>query len=176
MNATTQFVALYNSPVGKIYYSYTDKSLTGLWFKDQKYSPIIPDIPEHRLMYFKTYISELTKYWLDIYFQGVIPNFVPQMTLSGTPFRMKVWQKLAQIPYGQVRTYGQIAEEIAAETQSKRVSARAVGAAVGHNPISIIIPCHRVIGASGKMTGYAGGIDKKIKLLKIEGLSSKLHI
>ena len=108
--------------------------------------------------------------WLDLYFGGKEPDFTPAVSLRGTPFRTAVWQILQKIPYGKTMTYGQIAEKLARET-GKPVSARAVGGAVGHNPVSLIIPCHRVIGADGSLTGYAGGTERKAALLRMEGYS-----
>ena len=111
--------------------------------------------------------------WLDIYFSGCSPDFVPPMHLDGTEFRMKVWQLLQQIPYGRTISYSDIAKQIAAQQGRQKMSAQAVGGAVGANPIAIIIPCHRVVGKNGSLTGYAGGLDKKIALLKIEGHDMK---
>lgn len=108
--------------------------------------------------------------WLDVYFSGKAPNFTPPLSMEGiSPFRKRVWEIMLEIPFGQVSTYGQIAKQIAAET-GRNVSAQAVGGAVGHNSISLIIPCHRVVGTNGSITGYAGGIDKKLALLKMEGV------
>ena len=120
-----------------------------------------PDIPQKNLPIF-----DEVKIWLKIYFSGREPNFTPKLHMIGTNFRLEVWKILMQIPYGKITTYGEIAEKL-------NSSARAVGGAVGHNPISIIIPCHRVIGTNGNLTGYAGGIDKKIKLLQLEGVQIK---
>ena len=103
-----------------------------------------------------------TKRWLDIYFAGRQPDFTPPLHLIGSDFRRRVWKRLLEIPYGQTTTYGALL--------GGGMSAQAVGGAVGHNPISIIVPCHRVIGANGSLTGYAGGIDKKIGLLTLEGV------
>lgn len=108
--------------------------------------------------------------WLDVYFSGKAPNFTPPLSMEGiSPFRKRVWEIMLGIPFGQLSTYGQIAKQIAAET-GRNVSAQAVGGAVGHNSISLIIPCHRVVGMNGSITGYAGGIDKKLALLKMEGV------
>jgi len=109
------------------------------------------------------------KRWLDIYFAGKEPNFTPPLHPIGSAFRQSVWEILLQIPYGKTTTYGEIAHKMAEKTGCSRMSAQAVGGAVGHNEISIIIPCHRVVGTNGSLTGYAGGIDKKMKLLKLEG-------
>ena len=115
-------------------------------------------------------VFDQTKRWLDLYFSGREPGFMPALNPAGSAFRRAVWEILLKIPYGKTTTYGQIAREIAAARGLAKMSAQAVGGAVGHNEISIIIPCHRVIGAHGNLTGYAGGIDRKIKLLKLEGI------
>lgn len=117
-----------------------------------------------------TPVLEQTKEWLIIYFSGREPDFCPPVHMTGTPFQLSVWKILQQIPYGKTVTYGEIAKEIAREKGLSRMSAQAVGGAVGHNKISIIVPCHRVIGKDGSLTGYAGGIDKKMKLLDLEGV------
>lgn len=106
--------------------------------------------------------------WLDTYFKGEDPGPIPPVRLRGTPFRRMVWQLLQAIPYGHTVTYKEIAEKIIRKTGAERMSAQAVGNAVGHNPVSIFIPCHRVIGSNGNLTGYAGGLDKKVGLLKVE--------
>ena len=109
-----------------------------------------------------------TTQWLDVYFAGKEPDFTPLLHLVGSDFRQAVWNILLSIPYGRTMTYGQIAKQLAKNTGIDKMSAQAVGGAVGHNPISIIVPCHRVVGASGSLTGYAGGLDKKIALLELE--------
>lgn len=109
-----------------------------------------------------------TKRWLDIYFTGREPGFLPPLHPIGSAFRQSVWELLLRIPYGQTTTYGEIAQELAAKRGLARISAQAVGGAVGHNEVSILIPCHRVVGMSGSLTGYAGGISKKAKLLELE--------
>lgn len=141
------------------------EAITGLWFDGQKYfgSTIETDCFECDLPVF----NELKK-WLDIYFAGNEPEFMPDILIHTTPFREAVWKILAEIPYGRTVTYGEIAEAVSTGSGGKRVSARAVGGAVGHNAISLIIPCHRVVGSDGSLTGYAGGIEKKIKLLALE--------
>ena len=113
------------------------------------------------------------KTWLDIYFSGREPDFKVPLHFTGTDFQNEVWEILYSIPYGQTTTYGEIAKRLAASRGLKRMSAQAVGGAVGRNEISIIVPCHRVVGSSGSLTGYAGGIDKKIELLKLEGAWKK---
>ena len=106
--------------------------------------------------------------WLDIYFTGKEPDFMPPLHPIGSAFRQSVWKILLQIPYGQTTTYGEIARQLAEKQGRSKMSAQAVGGAVGHNEISILIPCHRVVGTSGSLTGYAGGINKKIRLLELE--------
>ena len=108
--------------------------------------------------------------WLDIYFTGKEPDFTPPLNLRASPFRREVWEIMLTIPYGRTMTYGEIAEKIACRHGIERMSAQAVGGAVGHNAIPIIIPCHRVIGKNGNLTGYGGGIERKIKLLELEGI------
>lgn len=163
-----QFV---DSPMGEITLSGTSKGLTGLWLPGQRGSvaTLSPDISPGNLPVF-----EETVRWLELYFQGNIPNFTPDLNPQGSKFRQRVWELLLKIPYGETVSYGDIASVIAAERGISRMSAQAVGGAVGHNPISIIIPCHRVIGSDGSLTGYGGGLDKKIRLLGIEGIPYRL--
>ena len=118
-------------------------------------------------------VFDQTKRWLDLYFSRREPGFTPALNPAGSAFRRAVWEILLKIPYGKTTTYGQIAREIAAARGLAKMSAQAVGGAVGHNEISIIIPCHRVIGAHGNLTGYAGGIDRKIKLLQPGGVDMR---
>lgn len=110
-----------------------------------------------------------TAKWLDIYFSGKEPDFTPPYRLSGTDFQLRVWEKLTRIPYGKTAVYSELAAEIAKETGKSKMSAQAVGGAVGKNPIAIIVPCHRVIGKNGSLTGFAGGIEVKKRLLELEG-------
>ena len=143
------------------------QSLTGLWFDGQKY--FADNLPEEHIKRQLPVFMQAAE-WLDVYFSGKAPNFTPPLSMEGiSPFRKRVWEIMLEIPFGQVSTYGQIAKQIAAET-GRNVSAQAVGGAVGHNSISLIIPCHRVVGTNGSITGYAGGIDKKLTLLKMEGV------
>ena len=114
-----------------------------------------------------------TRHWLDLYFQGKKPDFTPKLHLTGSDFRMEVWKLLLEIPYGETTTYGTLARKLAEKQGLTHMSAQAVGGAVGHNDISLIIPCHRVVGASGSLTGYADGVDKKIKLLELERADMK---
>lgn len=118
-------------------------------------------------------VFDQTRRWLDLYFSGRKPSFMPTLNPAGSAFRSAVWEILLKIPYGQTTTYGQIAREIAAARGLAKMSAQAVGGAVGHNEISIIIPCHRVVGTHGSLTGYAGGIDRKIKLLQPGGVDMR---
>ena len=155
----------YKSPLGDILLAADEIGLTGLWFEGQKYfANTLPD--EHLPQ--ETEILTEAKKWLDVYFSGEEPKFTPPLHPIGSTFRQTVWQILLQIPYRQTISYGEIARKIAELKGTSRMSAQAVGGAVGHNEISIIIPCHRVVGTNGSLTGYAGGIDKKISLLELE--------
>lgn len=159
------YIDRYHSPLGDITLASNGEALTGLWFEGQKYfgDTLSSQQEEKELPVF-----EETKRWLDIYFQGKTPDFTPPLLLETTPFRRAVGEIMLSIPYGQTMTYGEIAERIATQRGIPKLSAQAVGGAVGHNSISIIIPCHRVVETNGSLTGYAGGIDKKIKLLRLE--------
>lgn len=151
---------VYNSVLGNITLASDGNALTGLWFDGQKYfGATLPQ--EHKPA--RLPVFEDTARWLDVYFSGKIPDFTPPISFAASPFRREVWQILLSIPYGKTMTYGEIAGRMGV------MSAQAVGGAVGHNPISIIIPCHRVVGTNGSLTGYAGGIDRKTKLLELEG-------
>ena len=155
----------YDSPLGGILLAADEVGLTGLWFDGEKYFADTLD-PEHKAQ--ETPILREAKRWLDVYFRGQEPDFTPPLHPIGSPFRQEVWALLLQIPYGQTTTYGALARQLAAKQGKTRMSAQAVGGAVGHNEISLIIPCHRVVGTNGSLTGYAGGIDKKAKLLTLE--------
>jgi len=181
------YIYHYQSPLGDILMagiiSGTEiSSLTGLWFENQKYfaATLGPEYKEELLPVFQD-----TTRWLDIYFSGADPDFTPNLRISATHFRKAVWDILMTIPFGKTMTYGEIAKMLAgrednsrqtvsgakalsAATRAVGAGARAVGAAVGHNPISLIIPCHRVIGADGHLTGYAGGLERKRRLLALE--------
>lgn len=156
----------YDSPLGGITLGSDGKALTGLWFDVQDHFavPMPPKAECRRLPVF-----DETCRWLDIYFSGRDPGFTPELALRGTPFRKAVWEILLTIPFGKTMSYGEIASAIARQRGVPCMSSQAVGSAVGHNPVSIIVPCHRVIGADGSLTGYAGGLDKKARLLSIEG-------
>ncbi len=155
------YESFYDSPLGKIILKSDGKALTGLAFCNESIK--VPSSAARSLPMFAESIR-----WLDIYFHGGIPDFIPALSLEGTTFQKEVWEILKSIPYGGTMTYGEIGKVIAKRKNMKRMSSQAIGQAVGHNPIAIIIPCHRVIGANNKMTGYAGGIDKKIALLNLE--------
>ena len=148
----------YESPLGQITMAGEGEALVGLWLEGQKHFPstLGTDAVEGWLPVFGE-----TCRWLDVYFSGVQPDFIPHLDLRGTPFRRTVWEQLLTIPYGNTISYGELARRIAA-------SPRAVGGAVGHNPVSLIVPCHRVVGADGRLTGYAGGLDLKARLLQLE--------
>lgn len=159
------YIFHYTSPLGEITLASDGEALAGLWFDGQKYfaKTLYKENTESELPIFEQTIN-----WLDIYFSGKAPDFTPPLNLQTTEFCKSVCKIMLTIPYGQTMTYGEIAGIIAKQKNLTRMSAQAVGGAVGRNPISIIIPCHRVIGANGSLTGYAGGLDKKIKLLKLE--------
>lgn len=163
------FFQYYNSPIGRILLMSDEATLKGLWFDNEKRSSQMEEALKTNE---STQVLDITKRWLDIYFSGREPDFTPKLNPDGTAFRLAVWKKLLQIPYGQTTTYGEIARQIAAERNIPRMSSQAVGGAVGNNDISIIIPCHRVIGANGNLTGYGGGIDRKIMLLKTEHIDT----
>ena len=159
----------YDSPLGGILLSADDKGLTGLWFDGQKYFAYGLAESEACEEQENSILTE-AKCWLDIYFSGKEPDFDLPLNPTGTDFQKRVWSILCTIPYGKTMSYGQIAAQLAAEQGAAHMSAQAVGGAVGHNPLSIIVPCHRVVGTNGSLTGYAGGIDRKIKLLTLEGV------
>lgn len=141
-----------------------DKNFKGKSLFNEKNKVSGEDICENK-------IFDETKKWLDIYFSREDPKFTPKLNIKGSEFRKDVWKILLEIPYGKTLTYKAIAEKLVMSGKYKKMSAQAVGGAVGHNPISIIIPCHRVVGASGSLTGYAGGLDRKVKLLELEGVN-----
>lgn len=159
------FTQPYHSPLGGILLAADEIGLTGLWFDGAKY--FADNLPtEHTKQ--ETPILAETRRWLDLYFSGKEPDFMPPLHPMGSPFRLAVWSILQQIPYGETTTYGEIARELARQKGMVRMSAQAVGGAVGRNEISILIPCHRVVGSNGSLTGYAGGIEKKKRLLELE--------
>lgn len=148
----------YESPLGPLLLSWKGETLTGLWMNRQMPEPGKP-------------IPEAVRQWLDAYFLGCPAEISFSLEPEGTAFQKQVWKRLLTIPYGQTRTYGEIAREMAELTGKETMSAQAIGQAVGKNPISILIPCHRVVGEGGKLTGYAGGLERKIWLLKHEQIS-----
>ena len=159
------YIQHYDSPLGGILLAADEIGLTGLWFDGQKC--FARDLSGERVDQETPALTEARR-WLDSYFTGKEPDFTPPLHPIGSAFRRSVWEILLQIPYGQTTTYGEIARQLAKKQGLERMSAQAVGGAVGHNEISIIIPCHRVVGTSGSLTGYAGGIGKKEKLLELE--------
>lgn len=162
-----QYTSTYQSPAGEILLACDEIGLTGLWFEGEKFYALSLD-KEHEAREMPVFAE--AKRWLDVYFSGREPDFMPSVHMIGSPFRLSVWEILRQIPYGRTTTYGEIAKRLAAERGLPRMSAQAVGGAVGHNPIAVIIPCHRVVGSNGSLTGYAGGLQKKIRLLTCEGV------
>lgn len=166
-----QYINYYPSPLGRITLAADEIGLTGLWLEGQKYYAGQMDREHDEWIEKESPVLTMAKCWLDAYFAGKVPEVAIPMHLKGTPFQMEVWEILCQIPYGQTITYGQIARQIAHRRGMVTMSAQAVGGAVGRNPISIIVPCHRVMGADGSLTGYAGGVDKKMALLTLEGVN-----
>lgn len=159
------YTCRYASPLGDLLLAADEIGLTGLWFEGGKYfAEHLPAGHTNR----DTPILTDTRRWLDIYFTGTEPDFLPPLHPYGSAFRQSVWEILLQISYGQTMTYGEIARQLARKQGLARMSAQAVGGAVGHNPVSILIPCHRVVGSSGSLTGYAGGMHRKIALLELE--------
>lgn len=156
----------YRSPIGEILLAEADGNLIGLWFIGQKY---FPETFSEETCRGETPLLRQVRDWLDRYFAGAQPE-ISELPLAprGSEFRQAVWQLLTEIPYGETVTYGQIAAKLAARMEKTAMSAQAVGGAVGHNPISVIIPCHRVLGADGSLTGYAGGVERKTFLLTLE--------
>ena len=162
------YTTTYRSPLGEILLAGSDEGLTHLAFDGQKYAPQLTGavtMPDHPVL-------AAARRWLDVYFAGRDPGFTPPLHASGSDFQRAVWQLLAAIPYGTTTTYGALAETLARQQGRAHMSAQAIGGAVGHNPIGIIVPCHRVVGASGSLTGYAAGLDKKIALLTLEGIDT----
>jgi methylated-DNA-[protein]-cysteine S-methyltransferase len=162
----------YQSPLGNFTLASDGQNLVGLWIEGQKYHR--DTLPEKTDEQDDIPVFGKTKNWLDRYFAGKKPD-VSELPLApvGGEFRQGVWEILRSIPYGEVTTYGDIAKKMAVKSGKARMSAQAVGGAVGHNPISIIIPCHRVVGSNGSLTGYAGGIGTKYKLLEFEGVDMR---
>lgn len=161
------YIYHYSSPLGGITLASDGESLTGLWFDRRKYYvDTLTSEHEGRTL---PIFSDTVK-WLDLYFSKKAPDFTPKLSMRTTPFRQAVWEIMLTIPYGKTMTYSEISARIAQQRGLTKMSAQAVGSAVGHNAISLIIPCHRVVGKSGSLTGYAGGIYKKKQLLTLEGV------
>lgn len=164
----------FDSPVGKLTLCSNGENLVGLWLKGQKY--FMDSVRGFNIIQNDNLkIFTDTKMWLVDYFNG-IERYPRELALApiGGEFRQMVWNELCKIPYGKTITYGELANRIAKFRGLEKMSAQAVGTAIGHNPISIIIPCHRVVGKNGQLTGYAGGIDVKAKLLKLENVDLEI--
>lgn len=162
-----KYIGTYQSPLGPVTLASDGEALTGLWFDGSRYDrqglskePETKDLP----------VFEETRRWLDLYFEGKDPGFTPALKITGSDFRRLVCEIMLEIPFGCLMTYGDIAKEAAKRLGKPAMSAQAVGGAVGHNPLTIIVPCHRVVGTGGSLTGYGGGMDRKIYLLKNEGI------
>ena len=169
------YKSTYPSPLGQIAIVSDDKTIKGVWFADQKYFGSQYDM--QTMTAAETPVIKQVKNWLDAYFAGENPTLNPTiLEPEVTPYRKQILNALINVPYGQTTSYKELADKVALNTPGKRGSARAAGGAVGHNPISILIPCHRVVATNGALTGYAGGIDRKIVLLALEGFDkSKLY-
>ena len=163
MKTENCYLMKYPSPVGPLTVAANDEAVIGLWMEGQKY--FARTLPQAAPQWKAAPALDKASAWLDSYFAGVRPDFMPPLAQKGTPFQQAVWKELLAIPYGQLATYGMIADKL-------HSSARAVGGAVGHNPVSILIPCHRVVGGDGSLTGYAGGLERKIHLLNLEGVNT----
>jgi len=162
-----EYIQKIKSPVGILTVSSNGKEISGLWIEGQKHflKTLDEDAVEKKVPVFDD-----VKKWLDVYFSGREPDFMPPLSPKGSPFQLSIWKNLCKIPYGKTTTYGDLAKKFESQNKGKGMSARAVGGAVGRNPVSILIPCHRVIGKNNSLTGYAGGIDVKTKLLQLEGV------
>ncbi|WP_027406530.1 methylated-DNA--[protein]-cysteine S-methyltransferase [Anaerovibrio sp. RM50] len=161
-----QYISFFDSPLGKLYLTADDGGLTGIIYENEDGNQLPLNVSDIEFNDEQPDIMD-AKLWLSLYFNGGRPDFTPKLSLKGSDFRMDVWDVIKDIPYGKTMTYGEIAK-VVEEKRGTRVSAQAVGGAVGHNPVSIIVPCHRVLGAGGAITGYTGGLDKKKFLLDLE--------
>lgn len=169
-----QHTNIYMSPLGTILLACDDMGLTGLWFEGQKYyADGLDRKPVQEAWTDAPHLAEARR-WLDVYFSGREPDFTPPLHMMGTTFQMTIWKRLLAIPYGGTITYGDIAKELAVQRGLVHMSAQAVGNAVGRNRISIIVPCHRVVGSNKSLTGYAGGVERKMWLLASEGINVDL--
>lgn len=164
------YIQKYKSPLGVITIVSNETQVTGIWFENSRF---FSKALSGKYINQATAAAEQAVHWLDIYFNNKIPDFTPPLLLKGTDFRLTVWKILLDIPYGETVSYGDIAKTVAEKQGIEKMSAQAVGNAVGHNPISIIVPCHRVVGSNGGLTGYSGGIERKKALLDIE--SNVIH-
>lgn len=163
------YMYYYDSPMGVMKLCADEESLLGVWFDEEWIAEASLDIEAIENLHDNKHISDAVC-WLDEYFAGNVPSFTPNLKLQGSEFRKTVSEIMLEIPYGELSTYGEIANEVAMRIGKDRMSAQAVGGAVGSNEFSIIVPCHRVVGKGGKLTGYAGGMDKKVYLLHHEGV------
>ncbi|HIZ52856.1 MAG TPA: methylated-DNA--[protein]-cysteine S-methyltransferase [Candidatus Enterococcus avicola] len=166
------YTQTYDSPIGDIYLTSDGQALTGIYYNRSEFEKKNPLLHQNK--------SDITlfltvKRWLDAYFRGEQPEIDFPLAPQGTDFQAKVWEEIRKIPYGQTTTYGEIAQKIAKKMGKTTMSAQAVGGAVGSNPISIIIPCHRVIGKTGSVTGYGGGIERKLKLFALEKVQESAY-
>lgn len=159
---------LLESPVGPLWLTAEGGALTGCWFTRGRFLPPIPAEPPRSTH--DPVLAEAQN-WLAVYFSGRDPGPTPPLAAQGTDFQQAVWWQLAAVPWGEATSYGALAAPLAAARGIPKMSARAVGSAVGRNPISIFLPCHRVLGADGRLTGYGGGLENKIFLLRLEGIS-----
>lgn len=157
------YMTRYESPLGGLTLASDGRALTGLWFDGQR--GFAAGLSAQHAECSSLAVFEDTKRWLDRYFAGHRPDFIPPLAMRGTPFQQRVWRELLSIPYGQTTTYGDMARCF-----HSKMCARAVGVAVGRNPVAIIVPCHRVVGAKGSLTGYSGGMERKRWLLRLEGV------
>lgn len=160
------YLQTYSSPLGELLLAADETGLTGAWFEGQKY--FARTLTGERIERETSVLAE-AKRWLDRYFSGEAPDRLPPLHPQGSDFQKAVWELLVRIPYGRTMTYGELAAALAVQQGRGRMSAQAVGGAVGHNPISVIVPCHRAVGANGSLTGYAGGVGRKMELLALEG-------
>ena len=163
--SVTVYTCEYESPLGTITLACDREAIIGLWFNG--HIRFAQNLPKQTVQADVSLLRE-GKRWLDVYFSGEIPDFLPPLRYDSTPFRKTVCDIMLTIPYGQTMTYGEIAARVAAQQGGVKMSAQAVGGAVGHNPIPLMIPCHRVVGTNGSLTGYGGGIERKVKLLELE--------
>ena len=161
-----QHIQTYESPLGELTFVSDGIALLGVWYEKQE--PLEQLLQSSIRKCATLPVFDETRRWFDLYFDGREPDFTPPLCLVGTDFRQQVWNDLLLIPYGETKTYGALAQQMAHHLGKSKMSAQAIGGAVGHNPISIIVPCHRVVGADGTLTGYAGGIWRKEYLLKLE--------